>query len=73
MIEGTLVAVLGKLDSRVREQNKGDLVVGTFIGKISDKRVVVLLSDGNLFIGPEYEIAPVEEQTEDVSEEIKEE
>lgn len=60
--EGDLVVVVGKLSNKVRERSKDGLVIGTYIGKISDDRVVVLLDDGEIFIGSSYEIIEEDEQ-----------
>lgn len=62
LVEGSLVIVLGKLDQRIREKNPDGLVIGTFLGFLSDKRVVVLLDNGEFFIGAEYEVIPNKEQ-----------
>jgi hypothetical protein len=56
MMEGTVVVVLSKLNERIRSSPDG-LVVGTFIGYLNNKKVMVLLPDTNIFIGEEYEIA----------------
>lgn len=58
MIEGDLVVVLGKLDTRIKHIEQKELIIGTFIGYIVDKQVQVLLPDGTIYIGKAYEIAP---------------
>lgn len=64
MREGRLVAVLGKIDDRIREYDQTNVVFGTYIGKVSDNRVVVLLEDGLLYMGPVNTIVPAEEQSD---------
>lgn len=63
MLDGQLVVIVGKLDDRIKERNKTDeLVIGTYIGKLSNKKVIVLLPDGEIFTGEEYEIVKLDEQ-----------
>lgn len=59
---GQLVVVTGKLDSRVRDQEQDDLVIGTLDQILVDGQVSVLLENGNIWVGPVREIAPLEEQ-----------
>lgn len=60
--EGDLVVITGKLDNRIRA--KSGLTIGTFMWKNSDKQIAVLLPDGDIFYGKEYDIAAYEEQKE---------
>jgi hypothetical protein len=59
---GDIVIVVGKTDEKIRVQPKGfeGCVLGTYIGNISDKRVCVLLPDGAIFVGHDYEIVKYE-------------
>jgi hypothetical protein len=50
MKEGSVVMVLGNLDQRIREVKEG-LVLGTAVLLTADQSWV-LLSDGNMWIGP---------------------
>lgn len=52
--EGDLVLVLTKMKKTDTEP-----LLGTFIGMLSDKRVIVLLPDGYIFTGKSYEIMAV--------------
>lgn len=63
MKDGEVVVVTGKLNNKIKEHNSTDLILGTLVSKLSDNRVQVLLSDGTIFIGYTYEIAPIVEQT----------
>lgn len=60
--EGDLVVVLGKLTNKGEYENNG-LIIGTFIGYLSDKKVQVLLPDGRIFVGNLYEISTLENQS----------
>lgn len=58
MKEGDLVIVVGKMDNKIKDIDRNQLIIGTFLYNISEKRVVVLLPDGTLFLGFEYDIVP---------------
>lgn len=59
MTEGSVVIITGKFDERVRK-NEENNIIGT-IAKISAGEVWVLLPDGNIWVGKEYLVYPVEE------------
>jgi transketolase N-terminal domain/subunit len=52
--EGSVVIVVGKLDQRIRE-NTEEIVVGTIIS-IKNGKVSVVLSDGNIWVGNDWEV-----------------
>lgn len=60
MKPGDLVIVMGKLDSRVREKSKDDVVIGTLESFLDDERVLVILPNDDLWVGLKREIAPYE-------------
>lgn len=70
MAEGDLVIVVGKLDTRIKNVDQTKLVTGTFIGYVYAsnasfdrvKQAQVLLEDGNIFTGNEYDVVPAEDQ-----------
>jgi hypothetical protein len=65
MKEGTVVLVTGPVSANIREVDKEVPVYGTYLGEVSEKRVVVLLSNGDLYLGPKYSIIKVEELDDD--------
>ncbi len=66
MVEGELVVVLSQV-KKVNNvlNNKHDLLIGTFIGHLQEKKVMVLLPSGDIFVGLEREIAAHAEQVYD--------
>lgn len=52
--EGSVVVVVGKLDQRIRESTE-EIVVGTVIS-IKNGKVSVVLSDGNIWVGNDWEV-----------------
>lgn len=62
MSEGTVVIVTGKFDERVRINEEGN-TIGTVVRSISGE-VWVLLPDGNIWVGKEYLVYPVETEIE---------
>lgn len=60
MKEGDLVVVVGKMDNRIKDIDRRELVIGTFVGYISEERVMVLLPNGDMFLGFKYDIVPAE-------------
>lgn len=70
MAEGDLVVVVGKLDSRIKEVDQTKLVMGTFIGFVyasnasfdKVRQAQVLLEDGIIFTGNEYDVVRAEDQ-----------
>lgn len=70
MTEGDLVVVVGKLDSRIKEVDTTKLVIGTYIGSVyatnhdlnRTKQAQVLLEDGIIWTGNEYDLTPAEGQ-----------
>lgn len=63
MSEGTVVIVTGKFDERVRINEEGN-TIGTVVRSIGGE-VWVLLPDGNIWVGKEYLVYPVETEIED--------
>lgn len=61
MKEGDVVVVVGKLDERIREADTSKIVCGTIVLR-ANKRVWVLLEDGNFWIGPDHEVVRYEDQ-----------
>ena len=53
MKEGDLVMVVGTLDHRIRDGD--DFRIGTVVGFTSEK-VIVLLMNGDLWVGPKREV-----------------
>ena len=62
MDEGTVVVIAGQMDQRVREHDKKN-VYGTIVKK-EHGTVWVMLPDGNIWVGEEYQIYPAEEEQE---------
>lgn len=61
MIEGTVVVVTNKLESRVRDV-KEELIMGTVIGTTKDKKIMVLLPDGLIHTTEAYNLTLPETQ-----------
>lgn len=59
--EGSIVVVTGKLDQRIRD-NTEEVVVGTIISLKAGK-VSVMLSDGNIWMGNDWEVYEYNEQS----------
>lgn len=59
---GDLVVVLDKLDSRIRNKQTEGLVFGTLDQFLSESQVIVLLENGDLYIGHCGMVHPKEEQ-----------
>lgn len=55
MNEGDLVTVVGKVDSRIKDLAP-EARVGTFWANVSEKRVLVLLNTGDIYLGHTYDI-----------------
>jgi hypothetical protein len=66
MIEGTVVIVTGKFDERVRINEEGN-TIGTVV-KCGSGEVWVMLPDGNIWVGKEYLVYPVEVESEELLE-----
>jgi hypothetical protein len=58
MTEGTVVIIGGKFDERVRKNDESN-IVGTIVNNVKGD-VWVLLPDGNIWVGKEYLVYPVE-------------
>jgi hypothetical protein len=59
MTEGSVVIIGGKFDERVRKNDDSN-IVGTIVNNVKGE-VWVLLPDGNIWVGKEYLVYPVEE------------
>lgn len=66
MIDGTVVIITGKFDERVRINNEGN-TIGTVV-KSSGGEVWVLLPDGNIWVGKEYLVYPIEVESDETLE-----
>jgi hypothetical protein len=62
MSEGTIVVIAGKRDQRVRNHEEKELY-GTVI-KIEQGNVWVMLPDGDIWVGEQYRVYPVQEEEE---------
>ena len=60
MSEGTVVVIAGKRDERVRTHEEGN-IYGTIV-KLEHGRVWVMLPDGDLWVGEDYQVYPVQEE-----------
>lgn len=60
--EGDIVVVLGKLDNRIIERKRDQLVLGTLYSFLMDDDVCVIIGDNELWIGPKRDIAHAREQ-----------
>lgn len=49
--EGDIVIVVGKMDTRVRGQDRGEIVVGTVEQILIEQQVSVILENGDLWVG----------------------
>lgn len=56
MKEGSLVIILGKMNTRIKEYDKDKLIVGTIWTYISEDNVLVLLPDGIIHMGHKRDI-----------------
>lgn len=70
MTEGDLVVIIGKLDTRIKDRQNENLTIGTFQGYITNKKVMVLLADGDIFIGNEHEIVSNETQVKTTQDQL---
>lgn len=61
MKEGDVVVVVGKIDERIRKADMNRPAAGTIVLKFG-KTIWVLLDSGDLWIGPDHEVARYEEQ-----------
>lgn len=76
MTEGDLVVVVGKLDTRIKDVDTTKLVTGTYLGTVyatnhdlnRTRQAQVLLEDGTIWTGNEYDVAPAGEQDDRQSE-----
>ena len=55
MREGDVVLVVGNLDDRIRNKDLNEPRSGTVVGFTSEN-VIVLLSNGDLWVGPKREV-----------------
>jgi hypothetical protein len=62
MSEGTVVVIAGKRDQRVRNHEEKELH-GTVV-KIEHGKVWVMLPDGDLWVGEDYQVYPKQEEEE---------
>jgi hypothetical protein len=62
MTEGTVVIIVGKRDERVRQHQEGELY-GTVV-KVEHGKVWVMLPDGDLWVGEDYQVYPKQEEEE---------
>jgi hypothetical protein len=49
--EGDLVIIVGKIDTRVRSADRGDIIVGTVEQLLTESQVSVILENGDLWVG----------------------
>lgn len=63
MKPGDLVCVIGGFDTRVRSHDKTKLVFGTLDSFFSTTQVMVLLENGDIWVGDSKYIKPAAEQT----------
>lgn len=66
MTEGTVVIITGKFDERVRFNKEGN-IIGTVVKSMAGE-VWVMLPDGNIWVGKEYLVYPVEVESEETPE-----
>lgn len=69
--EGSVVIVTGKLDQRIRD-NTEEIVIGTIIS-LKNGKVSVVLSDGNIWMGNDWEVYEHDEQSDNGSINLREE
>ena len=50
--EGDIVIIVGKIDTRVRSTDRGDIIVGTVEQLLTESQVSVILENGDLWVGP---------------------
>lgn len=61
---GDVVMVLGKMDTRVREKDRAQIVAGTIDQFLIDQQVSVLLENGDIWVGSLRDIALLKDQVE---------
>ena len=59
---GDVVMVVGKIDNRVRETLRSDIVKGTIEQFLIENQVSVILENGDLWVGHIREVVPTSEQ-----------
>lgn len=61
---GDLVVVLGKSNTKCRDQEAGKLMTGTYIGDLrgTNEECYVLLENGDIWVGMRRDLAPLKEQ-----------
>jgi len=50
--EGDVVIIVGKIDTRVRSADRGNIIVGTVEQLLTESQVSVILENGDLWVGP---------------------
>ena len=61
---GDVVVVIGKSNSKVRDQDKTKLLKGTYLGdlRVEDAECAVLLENGDIWVGLKREVRAAKEQ-----------
>lgn len=55
MLEGDMITIIGKLDKHIKDTSE-ELRTGTFWTYTADKKVLVLLTSGDIYYGNRYDI-----------------
>lgn len=58
--DGDLVLILNPLAVAKNREYDGTMIIGTYVCKLAKKNMV-LLADGYIFVGEDYEIVPAPE------------
>jgi hypothetical protein len=61
---GDVVMVVGKIDTKVREKNRAEIVAGTVEQFLVDQQVSVLLENGDVWVGSLRDIVLLKDQVE---------
>jgi hypothetical protein len=59
---GDVVMVVGKIDTKVREKNRAEIVAGTVEQFLVDQQVSVLLENGDVWVGSLRDIVLLKDQ-----------
>lgn len=59
---GDVVMVVGKIDTKVREKNREEIVGGTIEQFLIDQQVSVLLENGDVWVGSLRDIVLLKDQ-----------
>lgn len=59
---GDVVMVVGKIDTKVREKNREEIVAGTVEQFLVDQQVSVLLENGDVWVGSLRDIVLLKDQ-----------